>query len=273
MLNGPVVTWEGPERGGSRVSVVVPGGPAPDQTPAGGDQICAAESAPVQRTSFSISLDINTNIVSIQGSMTSPNLADRSAVCVSEAGKDFDGRVGASKGIGKDATVDQAFMEEAVEADQQVEQVEEDEQAAAQDEQDEEGLSKAEGACGSGLHADCEDGDCQEAAEAASVEEDSGTEADAARDANSAEKEQDSTKGSPEEPAEPAGDAGAEMSKEAMLQEQKGDAGRGSSALDDSAVKQAPDYLKDGANGGEVHVTAAEPVKELLGGAGGIWMA
>jgi hypothetical protein len=42
---------------------------------------------------------------------------------------------------------------------------------------------------------------------------------------------------------------------------------------DDSAVNQAPDHLKDGANGGEVHVTAAEPVKELLGGAGGIWMA
>lgn len=252
------------------MSVVVPGGPAPDQTPAEGDHFCAAESAAVQRTSFSISLDINTNVVSIQESVTSPNLADRSAVCVGEAGKDCDGRVGASKGSGNDVTVDQAFMEEAVEADQQGEQVEEDEQAAAQDE---DGLSKAEGTCGNKLHSDCEDRDCQEAAEAAAGEEDSDTEADAARNANSAEKEQDSTKGTPEEPAEPAGDAGAEMSKEAMLQEQKGDAGRGSSALDDSAVCQAPDHLKDGANGGEVHVTAAEPVKELLGGAGGIWMA
>jgi hypothetical protein len=231
-LTGPVVTWEGPERGGSRVSVVVPGVPVPDQAPTGGGQSGAAESAPVQRTSFSISLDINTNIVSIQGSVTSPNLADRSAVCVGEAGKDWDGRVGASKGIGNDVTVDQASMEEAVEADQQAELVEEDEQTAAQDEHDGDGLSKAEGACGSELHADCEDGDCQEAAEAAAAgEEDSGTEADAARDANSAEKEQDSTKGTPEEPAEPASDAGAEMSKEAMLQEQKGDAGRGSSGL------------------------------------------
>ena len=143
-------------------------------------------------------------------------------------------------------------------ADQQAEQV------AAQDVQNEDGLGKAEGTCGSELHADCEDGDCQEAAEAAAGEEDSDSEGDAATDANSAEKEQDSTMGTPEEPAEPADDAGAEMSNEAMLQEQKGDAGRGSSASDDSAVNQAPDHLKDGANGGEVHVTAAEPVKELL---------
>ncbi|BDA42188.1 probable coiled-coil domain-containing protein 13 at N-terminal half [Coccomyxa sp. Obi] len=85
-LTGPAVTWEAPERGGSRVSVVVPGGPVPEQAPAGEHlPTSAAESAPVQRTSFSISLDINTNTVSIQGSVTSPNQADRTAKCATTA--------------------------------------------------------------------------------------------------------------------------------------------------------------------------------------------
>ena len=64
------------------MSVVVPGGPVPEQAPAGEPLLTsAAESAPVQQTSFSISLDINTNTVSIQGSVTSPNQADRTAKC------------------------------------------------------------------------------------------------------------------------------------------------------------------------------------------------
>lgn len=79
-LTGPGVTWEAPERGGSRMSVVLPGGPEPDQLPAGESPLTSeAESAPAQRTSFSISLDINTNIVSIQGSVISPNQTGRTA--------------------------------------------------------------------------------------------------------------------------------------------------------------------------------------------------
>lgn len=54
--------------------MVVPVGPAPEQASSGEPPpTSAAESAPVQRTSFSISLDINTNIVNIQGLVTSPH--------------------------------------------------------------------------------------------------------------------------------------------------------------------------------------------------------
>lgn len=64
------------------MSVVMPGGPVSEQAPDGGRlPTSAAASAPVQRTSFSISLDINTSTVSIQGSVTSPNQADRTTKC------------------------------------------------------------------------------------------------------------------------------------------------------------------------------------------------
>ncbi len=267
-LTGPVVTWEGPERGVPRVSVVVPGGPAPDQAADRGDQLAAAESASAQRTSFSISLDINTNVVSIQGSVTSPNLADRSVAFTNGAGNSNENS-NVSKRVEMGTPLGSSMVEETEEAVQQATELEGCEEAAVHYECTDEGQGDAvangdeavEAEGGVGIDADApndRDNKCQEAAEGIADKESCVT---GTNTAGVQEIEQEASLVTAEDEAAEVGVVDAADNNAELT------TNKDATAEEDSSAQQPGEHSVDGANEEKVMVQAADRAAELIEGA------
>ncbi|EIE20676.1 hypothetical protein COCSUDRAFT_57244 [Coccomyxa subellipsoidea C-169] len=233
-----------------------------------GDQLAAAESASIQRTSFSISLDINTNLVSIQGSVTSPKLADRSVGFTNGAGNSNENS-NVSKRVGMGTPLGSSMVEETEEAPQQATEVEGCKETAVHDEFTDEGQGDAaadgdeavEAEGGVGIDADApvdRENNCHEAAEGIADKESHVT---GTNTAGVQEIEQEASLVTAEEEAAEVGvlnaaDYNAELTTN-----------KDATAEEDTSAQQLGEHSVDGANEEKVMVQAADGAAEPIEGA------